>query len=315
MTRSMLNEKEVPQIFWADAMNTACYISNRAYIRKGVQKTPYEIYKGRKPNLSHLRVFGSKCFIHNNDKVNLGKFDVKSDIGIFIGYSNCSKAYRVYNKRNQTVEESVHVVFEEVTLEKRSEDDLMPSMIEGSSDHTNQRSEDAIKEEFQFPQKDEGTLPPSLNHLKDHTPEKIIGNIQAGVKTRHQIQNEVEFSAFISEIEPACIEEFLNDCDWIIAMQEELNQFKKNRVWDLVPKPKNQSIIGTKWVFKNKLDETNQIVKNKARLVAKGYNQEEGIDYEETYAQVARLEAIRILLAFASIKNIVISNGRKKCLS
>ena len=72
MARSMLNEKEVPQIFWADAMSTACYISNRAYIRKGVQKTPYEIYKGRKPNLSHLRVFGSKCFIHNNDKVNLG---------------------------------------------------------------------------------------------------------------------------------------------------------------------------------------------------------------------------------------------------
>ena len=112
MARSMLNEKEIPLIFWADAMSTACYISNRAYIRKGVQKTLYELYKGRKPNLSHLRVFGSKCFIHNNDKVNLGKFDAKSDIGIFIGYSNRSKAYRVYNKRNQTVEESVRVVFD-----------------------------------------------------------------------------------------------------------------------------------------------------------------------------------------------------------
>ena len=86
-------------------------------------------------------------------------------------------------------------------------------------------------------------------------------------------------------------------------MQEELNQFRRNQVWDLVPKPKNQSIIDTKWVFKNKLDETGQIVRNKARLVAKGNNQEEGIDYEETYAPAARLEAIRILLVFASIKN------------
>ena len=123
-------------------------------------------------------------------------------------------------------------------------------------------------------------------------------------KTRHQIQNEVEFSAFISEVEPTCVEEALSDCDWIIVMQEELNQFKRNQVWDLVPKPKNQTIIGTKWVFKNKLDEIGQIFRNKARLVAKGNNQEEGIDYEETYAPVARLEAIRILLAFASIKNI-----------
>ena len=116
--------------------------------------------------------------------------------------------------------------------------------------------------------------------------------MQSGIKTRGQLQNEVEFSAFISEIELTCIEESLNDCDWIIAMQEELNQFRRNQVWDLVPKPKNQSIIGTKWVFKNKLDQMGQIVKNKARLVAKGYNQEEGIEYEETYAPVARLEEI-----------------------
>ena len=123
MACSMLNEKEVPQIFWADAMSTTCYISNRAYIRKEMQKTPYELYKERKPNLSHLRIFGSKCFIHNNDKTNLGKFDAKSDIVLFIGYSNRSKSYRIYNKRNQTVEESIHVVFYEVTSEKRSKDD------------------------------------------------------------------------------------------------------------------------------------------------------------------------------------------------
>ena len=82
-------------------------------------------------------------------------------------------------------------------------------------------------------------------------------------------------------------------------MQEELNQFTANEVWDLVPPPENQTIIGTKWVFRNNLDENGVVTRNKARLVAQGYNQQEGIDYDETYAPVARLESIRILLAYA----------------
>ena len=84
-------------------------------------------------------------------------------------------------------------------------------------------------------------------------------------------------------------------------MQEELNQFERNNVWGLVEKPESYPVIGTKQVFRNKLDENGIVIRNKARLVAKGYNQEEGIDYEETYALVARLEAIRMLLAYASI--------------
>ncbi|GJU95318.1 retrovirus-related pol polyprotein from transposon TNT 1-94 [Tanacetum coccineum] len=84
---------------------------------------------------------------------------------------------------------------------------------------------------------------------------------------------------------------------WIITMQEELNQFITNDVWELVPQPKNMKIIGTKWEFRNKLDENGVVSQNKARLVAQGYNQQEGIDYDENYALVARLESIRILLA------------------
>ncbi|GJU62917.1 retrovirus-related pol polyprotein from transposon TNT 1-94 [Tanacetum coccineum] len=86
---------------------------------------------------------------------------------------------------------------------------------------------------------------------------------------------------------------------WIIAMQEELNQFIANDVWELVPQPKNMTIIGTKWVFRNKLDENGVVSRNKARLVAQGYNQQEGIDYDETYALVARLESIRLAYACA----------------
>ncbi|GJT76587.1 retrovirus-related pol polyprotein from transposon TNT 1-94 [Tanacetum coccineum] len=93
--------------------------------------------------------------------------------------------------------------------------------------------------------------------------------------------------------------EAIQDESWTMAMQEELNQFKTNDVWSLVPPPKNQTIIGTKWVFKNKLDENGIVSRNKARLVAQGYNQQEGIDFNETYAPVARLESIRILLVYA----------------
>ncbi|GJS45417.1 retrovirus-related pol polyprotein from transposon TNT 1-94 [Tanacetum coccineum] len=98
--------------------------------------------------------------------------------------------------------------------------------------------------------------------------------------------------------EPKNVNEALTDESWIVSMQEELNQFIANDVWELVPQPRNMTIIGTKWVFRNKLDENGIVSQNKARLVAQGYNQQEGIDYDETYAPVARLESIRILLAY-----------------
>ncbi|RVW82174.1 Retrovirus-related Pol polyprotein from transposon RE1 [Vitis vinifera] len=98
----------------------------------------------------------------------------------------------------------------------------------------------------------------------------------------------------------------LVDENWMIAMQEELNQFERSEVWELAPRPQNQSVIGTRWVFRNKMDENGIIIMNKARLVAQGFNQEEGIDYEETFAPVARLEAIRMLLAFACFKDFVL---------
>nr|GEY48865.1 retrovirus-related Pol polyprotein from transposon TNT 1-94 [Tanacetum cinerariifolium] len=99
--------------------------------------------------------------------------------------------------------------------------------------------------------------------------------------------------------EPKNVNEALTDGSWIVAIQEELNQFIANGIWELVPQPRNMTIIGTKWVFRNKLEENGIVSRNMARLVAQGYNQQEGIDYDETYASVARLESIRILLAYA----------------
>ncbi|GJT94254.1 retrovirus-related pol polyprotein from transposon TNT 1-94 [Tanacetum coccineum] len=126
----------------------------------------------------------------------------------------------------------------------------------------------------------------------------VIGNLNQ-ITLRSQAQNQSNFFCFISIIKPKNVNEALKDESWIIDMQEELNQFVTNNVWELVPQPKNMTIIGTKRVYKNKLDENGIVSRNKARLVAQGYNQQEGIDYDETYALVARLESIRILLAYA----------------
>ncbi|GJX02484.1 retrovirus-related pol polyprotein from transposon TNT 1-94 [Tanacetum coccineum] len=138
----------------------------------------------------------------------------------------------------------------------------------------------------------------NIKESKTHPLENVIGNLNQRT-LRSQAQDKSNFFCFISTIEPKNINEALKDENWVMAMQEELNQFKTNDVWELVPNPMDMTIIGTKWVYRNKLDENGVVTRNKARLVAQGYNQQEGIDYDETYAPVARLESIRILLAYA----------------
>ena len=97
---------------WEEAVNTACHMVNRVYFRPGTKKIPYELWKGRKPNIKYFRIFGSTCFIFQ-DRKNVEKFDYRSDEGIFLGYSSTSKAYRVYNKRIMKVMETMNVVIDE----------------------------------------------------------------------------------------------------------------------------------------------------------------------------------------------------------
>ena len=120
------------------------------------------------------------------------------------------------------------------------------------------------------------------NVARDHPLDTIIGDISRGVQTRSKLASFCEHFSFVSSIEPKKIDEALNDVDWINAMHEEINNFTRNKVWELVERPKDHNVIGTKWVFQNKQDQDGIVIRNKGRLVAQGYTQVDGLDFGET---------------------------------
>jgi len=215
------------------------------------------LWKGRKPNISYIKPFGCECYILNT-KEQIGKFDSKADKGIFLGYSDTSRGYRVYNSRTLVVEESIHVRFNDgLTTDRKlskPDDDLvdLQSNKEISFDnpkeelktsHALQPSEPSSSQIYQpsdelSDKKDEQN--PKNNQPRDwkfkthHAPNLIIGDKGEGVRTRSRFKDQANI-ALISEVEPKTIDEALKDDGWIVAMQEELNQFTRNEVWTLVP--------------------------------------------------------------------------------
>ena len=149
------------------------------------------------------------------------------------------------------------------------------------------------------------TLPKEWRYVSSYPKELILGDPSRSVTTRSTFRNTYEHAAFISQIESKSFSDAENDESWIMAMQEELNQFERNNRWYLVPKPEHQPVIGTKWVFRNKMDESGMVrlVVHKVRLAPQGYNQEERFDFDKTFIPIARLESIRMLLTFACHKN------------
>ncbi|GJU55538.1 retrovirus-related pol polyprotein from transposon TNT 1-94 [Tanacetum coccineum] len=167
---------------------------------------------------------------------------------------------------------------------------------------------------------------PNTRIHKDHSLDHVIGDVQSGVQTRRMIKTTNEqgfisyvyegkthedlhtclFACFLSQEEPKRVTQALKDPSWIKALQEELLQFKLQQVWTFVDLPHGKRASGTKWVYRNKKDERGIVIRNKARLVAQGYTQEEGIDYDEVFASLARIEAIRLFLAYASFKDFVV---------
>jgi len=337
MARTMLDEYKTSDIFWCEAINTACRAINRLYLHKKLKKTSYELLTGNKPKVSYFRVFGCKCFILNK-RTKTSKFAPKVDEGILLGYGSNEHAYRIYYKTSGRVEVAVDVTFDEsngsqvehldesvvgkkdppcdaikhlATGEIRPQEDK-ETRKEDLQDDVAMSSADTLDADVQgtptvnqqggsTTQQGGSAAPPSAateaTHVqgRDLTPilesevdaeveddqeevehprlrqtiqrdqpaDNILGSLRKGVLTRSHLANFCQHFSFVSSIEPDKIEKALADEDWVLAMQEELNNFGRNQVWTLVERP-NTNVIGTKWVFRNKQDENGVVTRNKA---------------------------------------------------
>jgi FtsZ-interacting cell division protein YlmF len=315
MARSMMNERNIPQTYWVDAIHTTVHILNKAHLRPHSDKTPYELWFGRPASIKHFKVFGSKCYIKNKDE-NIGKYDDQDDEGIFLGYATNSKGYICYNKRLHKLVDCIDIkvdkeipVINVSSVEPRIEDIVEDEdeQVQGSEKEESESDEDTNTQTDTNQQKEAKS--PLRIVKKNHPENQIIGGINKGVQTRRKLIKDSEQSqvAFLAMTEPKNFAEANKHDDWIRAMNKELDQIEKNNTWELVPRPEDKNVIGSKWVFKNKMNEKGQVVRNKARLVCKGYAQVEGQYFEENFAPVARLEAIRMFLAYSYHKNFKVN--------
>ncbi|GJX81832.1 retrovirus-related pol polyprotein from transposon TNT 1-94 [Tanacetum coccineum] len=229
MSRTMFNEQSLPQKFWCNAIDTSTYILNRILIRVILEKTPYKILRGMKPTLDYFRVFGSKCFILNT-KDYLTKFDPKSYKGVFLGYSQNSKAYIILNKHAMKIKESLNVTFDETPPPSKTSPLVDDDLDEEEAIKVTKKKNLENDIEDETLEIDEVV---NIKESRNHLLENVIGNLNQRT-LRSQAQNQSNFFYFISTIKPKNVNEALDE-SWIVTMQEKLNQFIANDVWELVP--------------------------------------------------------------------------------
>ncbi|GJW40173.1 retrovirus-related pol polyprotein from transposon TNT 1-94 [Tanacetum coccineum] len=300
--RTMLIYAKAPLFLWAEVVATTFYTKNRSLIRLHHGKTPYELLHDRKPNLSYLHVFGALCYL-TKDSENLGKLKAKADVGIFIGYAPAKKAYRIYKRRTKRMMEIIHVDFNELTGMAFEQSTLGPTLHEMtpvtlssglvpqlpevaapvSNVSTCSPSSTLVDQDAPSPSTSQ-TLQVSLFHVIALDDEEVDHDIEVA-----HMDNNPQFGIPIPEpsseessshvvIPNNSYKEALTQSFWIEAMQEELNEFERLVVWELVPRLDRVMIITLKWIYKIKLHELG----------------------------VARLEAIRNFLAFTAHMKIVV---------
>nr|GFA02482.1 Gag-Pol polyprotein [Tanacetum cinerariifolium] len=249
----------------AEAITTACFTQNRSLVIPRHEKTPYHIINDQKPSVKFFHIFGSLCYIVI-DGENLDKMKEKHDECIFLGYSTQLRAYRVFNKRTRMIMESIHVNFDE-----------LPHM---ASDHINRGETSSRHVDSSNMHTFYQRYPSEHRWTKDHPLEQVIGNPSQSVRTRRQLESDAEMCMFtltVSRTEPKNIKEAMADSAWIESMQEELHQFDRLDVWELVDRPLCTNVINLKWLWKNKRDEEKNL-----------------------------LEAVRLFIAYAAHKSFIV---------
>ncbi|GKA07266.1 retrovirus-related pol polyprotein from transposon TNT 1-94 [Tanacetum coccineum] len=334
--RTMLTYAKAPLFLWAEAVATACYTQNRSIIRFRQGKTPYELLHNKPPDLSFFHVFGA-LYYPTNDSENLGKLQPKANIGIFICYAPTKKAFQIYNRCTRQIIETIHVDFDELIAmasehirSRPALHEMTPAIISSglvpnppsltSFVPPSRNDYDLL---FQ-PLFDELLNPPSS---VDRPAPEVIAPIDEVVAPVPAVSTGSPSSTTVdqdapspsnsqttpetqSPILPNDVEEDNHDLDvahmnndpfFGIPIPE--NDSEASSSSDVIPTVVQPTAPYSEHV---KLDEIGGILKNKARLVARGYRQEEGIDFEESFAPVARLDAIRIFLAYAAHMNMIV---------
>ena len=313
MVRSMLAKSLGPKVFWPEAINWSVHILNRSPTFAVQNMTPEEAWSGRKPSVDHLRIFGCIAFAHIPDEKRK-KLDDKSEKCVFLGVSEVSKAYKLFNPFTKKIIISRDVVFDEEKTwnwvnnssrqqpipvsfdeeeQKESNQQLQPSHLQLQpldSPHTTSPRSPTITASEGAPRPQRSKKRPAW--MTDYEVRGIVQTDDANDTIAHY--------ALFSDCEPISLQEAMKEQKWQKAMDAEIASIEKNNTWELTDLPRGQKTIGVKWVFKTKLNEKGEIDKHKARLVAKGYKQEFGVDYKEVFAPVARLDTIRLVVSMAA---------------
>nr|GEY63696.1 hypothetical protein [Tanacetum cinerariifolium] len=316
--RTMLSALQLPLFFWAEAIATACYTQNRSIIIPNHGKTRYHIINDRKPSIKHLYIFGCVCYITRDGK-NLDKMKEKGDQCILVGYSTQSKGYRVYNKRTRMIVESIHIRFDEIkevpeTSVANNTSGLVPQR-QKASDYNNPdlvppRQDVSSLADAEVPLQHELDLlfGPLYDEFFNACSNSSTNNQSTSAPSTHtNVHAEENKNDQAEEVEQIQDDEFTNP--FCAPAQEEAESSSHNISNSNVP-TFNQPIVSEyRWMKDHQLeqkDEDQTMIRNKARLVEKGYAQEEGIDFKESFAPVARFEAVRIFIAYAAHKSFLI---------
>nr|GFA77297.1 retrovirus-related Pol polyprotein from transposon TNT 1-94 [Tanacetum cinerariifolium] len=269
----MLSTAKVPLFFWAKAIATICFTQNRSLVIPLHEKTPYHIINDRKPSVKFFHIFGSICYIVR-DGENLDKIKEKGDECIFVGYSNQSGAYRMFNKRTRVIMESIHVNFDKLPhmASDQLSSDLAPECQSMVLNHDSLSP--AIQRQANVPQADTTVTTSNeldllfslmFDELLNGT-SKVVSKSSAVSAVDAPNQRQHQSTPLNIHTTPAPTYSAL-----IESIQEELHQFDRLDVWELVDRPLCTNDINLKWLWKNKRDEENTVIRNKSRLVAKGY--------------------------------------------
>nr|GEX18812.1 hypothetical protein [Tanacetum cinerariifolium] len=317
VARIMLIYVKASLFLWAEAVATACYTQNRSIIRLHHGKTPYKLLHYKLPDLSFFHIFGVLCY-PINDSENLEKLQLKADICIFISYAPTKKAFQIYNRRTRRIIETIHVDFDEMTAMDSEHNSSGPVLYEmtpatiSSGLVSNPPSSTPVDPsapvviasiaEVVAPEPAVSTSSPSSTIVDQDAPSPC--NSQTTPKT----QSPLIFNDVVEENRHLDVTHMNNDPFFGISILE--NDSEASSSSNVFPTvmhtaaPNSEHV--TKWTKDHPFYNIIGILKNKARLVARGYRQEEGIDFEELFALVARLDAIRIFLAYASHMNMIV---------